>query len=45
MSVWDAMRPTREQNRTLYDWLHAHPDVLTGDSFFHLSAYGQELQG
>ena len=45
VSVWDGMRPTREQNRTLYDWLHAHPDVLTGDSFFHLSAYGQELQG
>lgn len=45
VSVWDAMRPTREQNRRLYDWLHAHPDVLTGDSFFHLSAYGQELQG
>jgi MoaA/NifB/PqqE/SkfB family radical SAM enzyme len=39
------MRPTRKQNRRLYDWLHAHPDVLTGDSFFHLSAYGQELQG
>jgi mycofactocin radical SAM maturase len=45
VNVWDAMRPTREQNRRLYDWLHAHPDVLTGDSFFHLSAYGQELQG
>ena len=43
--VWEDMRPTREQNRQLYDWLHAHPDVLTGDSFFHLSAYGQELQG
>jgi len=35
-NVWDAMRPTREQNRQLYDWLLEHPDVLTGDSFFHL---------
>jgi radical SAM protein with 4Fe4S-binding SPASM domain len=30
----------------LYDWLVAHGDgVLTGDSFFHLSAYGQALPG
>ena len=28
------------------DWLVAHgDDVLTGDSFFHLSAYGQALPG
>lgn len=45
VDVWDAMRPNREQNRRLYGWLHAHPDVLTGDSFFHLSAYGKALQG
>jgi len=44
-NVWEALRPTREQNRRLYGWLHAHPDVLTGDSFFHLSAYGRPLQG
>ena len=43
--VWEAMRPTHAQNRALYDWLRAHPDVLTGDSFFHLSAYGQPLDG
>ena len=43
--VWEAMRPTREQNRGLYDWLLAHSNVLTGDSFFHLSAYGQPLDG
>jgi hypothetical protein len=30
----------------LYDWLLARGDgVLTGDSFFHLSAYGQALPG
>ena len=26
----------------LYDWLMAHGDnVLTGDSFFHLAAFGE----
>ncbi len=45
IAVWERMRPTHAQNRMLYDWLLAHPDVLTGDSFFHLSAYGQPLDG
>ena len=44
--VWDELHPTSEQQRELYDWLVAHgDDVLTGDSFFHLSAYGQALPG
>ena len=43
--VWDDLRPTHAQNRGLYDWLLAHRDVLTGDSFFHLSAYGQPVEG
>jgi mycofactocin radical SAM maturase len=44
--VWDELHPTRDQQRELYDWLVAHGDsVLTGDSFFHLSAYGQALPG
>jgi mycofactocin radical SAM maturase len=44
--VWDELHPTREQQRELYDWLVAHADeVLTGDSFFHLSAYGGSLPG
>jgi mycofactocin radical SAM maturase len=44
--VWDELHPTPEQQRELYDWLVAHgEDVLTGDSFFHLSAYGQALPG
>ncbi|MFK0288750.1 mycofactocin radical SAM maturase [Streptomyces sp. NPDC090499] len=44
--VWDDLHPTQEQQRELYDWLMAHGEsVLTGDSFFHLSAYGQALPG
>jgi mycofactocin radical SAM maturase len=43
--VWDELHPTREQSRWLYEWLCAHPQVLTGDSFFHLSALGQPLEG
>jgi mycofactocin biosynthetic radical S-adenosylmethionine protein MftC len=42
---WDRLRPTAEQNRELYAWLLAHPDTLTGDSFFHLSALGTPLDG
>ncbi|MGW2048918.1 mycofactocin radical SAM maturase [Streptomyces sp. NPDC001858] len=44
--VWDELHPTAAQQRELYDWLSAHgDDVLTGDSFFHLAAYGQPLPG
>ena len=44
--VWDELHPTAEQQRELYDWLVAHgAAVLTGDSFFHLSAYGSALPG
>ncbi|MFI1485328.1 mycofactocin radical SAM maturase [Streptomyces sp. NPDC020747] len=44
--VWDDLHPLPEQQRQLYDWLLAHGEqVLTGDSFFHLSAYGQALPG
>src|ERR1700742_1566277 len=42
--TWDELHPTQAQQKQLYDWLVARgEDVLTGDSFFHLSAYGQEL--
>ncbi len=38
--VWDDLHPRPEQQRDLYEWLVAHGDrVLTGDSFFHLSAF------
>jgi len=43
--VWDRLHPTAEQQRSLYRWLLDHPDVLTGDSFFHLSALGEALPG
>jgi [mycofactocin precursor peptide]-tyrosine decarboxylase / 3-amino-5-[(4-hydroxyphenyl)methyl]-4,4-dimethylpyrrolidin-2-one synthase len=44
--VWDRLHPTAAQRRELYEWLLAHGDqVLTGDSFFHLSAYGSALPG
>ncbi len=42
---WEALHPTADQQRMLYHWLLEHPDVLTGDSFFHLSALGQPLDG
>ncbi|MGH1553071.1 alpha-hydroxy-acid oxidizing protein [Streptomyces sp. L7] len=38
--------PDGRTQRKLYDWLLAHGEkVLTGDSFFHLSAYGEALPG
>jgi len=44
--VWDELHPLPEQQRVLYDWLMAHGEnVLTGDSFFHLAAYGESLPG
>lgn len=43
--VWQDLHPTQEQNRALYYWLKARPEVMTGDSFFHLSALGAALDG
>ena len=44
--VWDELHPTAAQQRQLYDWLMARGEqVLTGDSFFHLAAYGDPLPG
>jgi mycofactocin radical SAM maturase len=44
--VWDELHPTAGQQRELYDWLVAHGEnVLTGDSFFHLAAFGDALPG
>lgn len=40
--VWDDLHPLPEQQRDLYDWLVAHGEnVLTGDSFFHLTPFGE----
>jgi mycofactocin biosynthetic radical S-adenosylmethionine protein MftC len=44
--VWNELHPTADQQRILYDWLVAHGEgVLTGDSFFHLAAFGDALPG
>ena len=42
---WNDLRPTQAQQRDLYHWLLDRPEVLTGDSFFHLSALGEPLPG
>ena len=43
--TWDELHPTQEQQRDLHAWLLDRPGVLTGDSFFHLSALGEPLPG
>ncbi|MFG1927370.1 mycofactocin radical SAM maturase [Cryptosporangium sp. NPDC048952] len=44
--VWDELHLLPHQQKELYDWLVAHgEDVLTGDSFFHLAAFGDSLPG
>ncbi|MCU1679101.1 MAG: hypothetical protein JWM93_3859, partial [Frankiales bacterium] len=44
--TWDELHPLPAQQRELYDWLLAHGEaVLTGDSFFHLAAFGESLPG
>ncbi|MBW8482692.1 mycofactocin radical SAM maturase [Actinomadura parmotrematis] len=44
--VWHELHPTADQQRDLYHWLTRHGEnVLTGDSFFHLSACGDPLPG
>jgi mycofactocin biosynthetic radical S-adenosylmethionine protein MftC len=46
---WDDLHPLPGQQRQLYDWLVAATrdgeEVLTGDSFFHLAAYGDGPAG
>jgi mycofactocin radical SAM maturase len=43
--VWNTLHPLPAQQVELYNWLVGRPDVLTGDSFFHLSALGESLPG
>ncbi len=43
--TWHHLHPTQEQQVKLYHWLLERPHVLTGDSFFHLSALGEPLPG
>jgi mycofactocin radical SAM maturase len=44
-NVWADLHPTQEQYSEFTNWLMAHPDVLTADSFFHLNAFGTRLAG
>ena len=43
--VFADLNPTAEEKIVLYQWLRAHPEVLTGDSFFHLNPLGTPLAG
>lgn len=44
--TWNELHPTNAQQRQIYNWLLVHgEDVLTGDSFFHLNAFGESLPG
>ena len=45
VDVWDELHPTAAQQRDLYTWLLDHPQTLTGDSFFHLNALGDPIDG
>ncbi|HTT59767.1 MAG TPA: mycofactocin radical SAM maturase, partial [Acidimicrobiales bacterium] len=45
VEVWNDLHLTLAQGRSLYAWLRDRPEVLTGDSFFHLSALGSPLEG
>jgi mycofactocin radical SAM maturase len=44
-TTWHQLRPTAEQLVELHRFLVRHPEVLTGDSFFHLGALGESLAG
>jgi mycofactocin radical SAM maturase len=43
--TWDDLKIAPHQQRQLYQWLLTHRHVLTGDSFFHLGGFGEELDG
>lgn len=43
--TWDQLHVSNAQQRELYNWLIQRPEILTGDSFFHLSALGESLPG
>ncbi len=40
--TWHELHLLPEDQLHLYHWLLERPDVLTGDSFFHLNALGEE---
>jgi mycofactocin radical SAM maturase len=42
---YDELALTDSEQRVLYDYLIAHPEIQTADSFFHLNALGPALPG
>lgn len=44
-TAWNELRPTADQLKAVHRFLVDHPEVLTGDSFFHLAALGEPLEG
>jgi mycofactocin radical SAM maturase len=42
VNVWNELRPRPSQLRDVHAFLTHHPQVLTGDSFFHLGPLGDE---
>ena len=44
-ATWEQLRVSAADQRLVHAWLVAHPEVATGDSFFHLSALGPALAG
>ena len=39
---YQDLRLTHPQQQQIFRWILGHPDVLTGDSFFHLNALGSD---
>jgi len=39
-AAYDRLRPSPAQLAALHGWLQGRPDVLTGDTFFHLAPLG-----
>lgn len=44
-NTWSKLRLNASQQNVLHAWLLHHPQVLTGDSFFHLAPLGGEMEG
>ena len=42
---YDELALTDDEQRVLYDYLQAHPEIQTADSFFHLNPLGASLPG
>ncbi len=45
VDTYQDLRLSHAQQREVYNWILDRPDVLTGDSFFHLNALGESLPG